>query len=130
METMDATTTSGMIHDAQRLGLNHHIDTDVSCDLEPPGISMLRIEVTPSAGGDTTFASMYAALETLSRLMQALLAGCSAVHAGDLPFRGAYKALHPAFSSWNYFPRTRSGWRVTTVGERPCLELPAPPATG
>ena len=58
---------------------------------------MLGIEVTPSAGGDTAFASMYAALQTLSRPMSAFLAGCSAVHAGDLPFRGAYKALHPAF---------------------------------
>ena len=41
--------------------------TDVSCDLEPSGISVLRIEVTPSCGGDTAFTSMYAALDTLSR---------------------------------------------------------------
>ena len=27
------------------------------------------------------------------------------------------------FASWDYFPQTRSGWRVTTAGERPYLEL-------
>ena len=180
--------------------------TDVSCDQEPPGISMLRIEVTPSAGGDTAFASMYAALDSLSPPMQSFLAGCSAVHAGDLPFRGAYKStskkeypvnVHPVlrthpltgrralyvnsgftdrikgltpreskallamlfdhiaygvefqcrvrwepdtetlwdnrctqhYASWDYFPETRSGWRVTTVGERPTLAPAAAPAT-
>jgi taurine dioxygenase len=26
-------------------------------------------------------------------------------------------------ASWDYFPETRSGWRVTTRGERPYLDL-------
>ncbi len=173
--------------------------TDVSCDLEPPGISMLRIEVVPSAGGDTAFASMYKAYEDLSKPMQEMLLNLEAVHSGDLPYRGSYKStstkvypvnLHPVirthpitgkralyvntgftdkikgvtgreskallallfdhiaynvefqcrvrwepqtitmwdnrctqhFASWDYFPETRSGWRVTTVGERPYLD--------
>ena len=34
------------------------------------------------------------------------------------------------FASWDYFPETRSGWRVTTVGERPYLEPAAASAAG
>lgn len=66
--------------------------TDVSCDEEPPAISMLRIEVTPPAGGDTAFASMYQAFESLSKPMQHLLLSLQAIHAGDLPWRGVYKS--------------------------------------
>lgn len=172
--------------------------TDVSCDATPPALSMLRIEVTPSCGGDTAFASMYEAYESLSEPMRGFLATLGAVHAGDLPFRGVYKnrsdkefprSVHPVVrthpltgrralfvnsgfterikgltpaesgallgllydhiargvefqcrvrwepntvtiwdnrcvqhhASWDYFPETRSGWRVTTVGERPEL---------
>jgi len=172
--------------------------TDVSCELEPPHISMLRIEVTPSCGGDTAYSSMYRAFETLSKSMQDYLRTLSAQHNGDLPFRGAYgstspdeypRNVHPVVcthpvtgkpalyvnsgftekikgltrhesdsllkmlfdhiasgvefqcrirwepntvtfwdnravqhhASWDYFPETRSGWRVTTQGERPFL---------
>ena len=170
--------------------------SDVSCDVEPPGISMLRIETVPSCGGDTAFASMYRAWETLSEPMRALLAERDAIHVGDLPWRGSYGSkstkeypvnVHPVVrthpigrrdalyvnagftdrikgvtkheseallrmlfdhialgvefqcrvqwgpntvtfwdnrcvqhhSSWDYFPETRSGWRVTTRGEQP-----------
>jgi taurine dioxygenase len=171
--------------------------SDVSCDERPPGLSMLRIEQTPPAGGDTVFASMYAAFETLSAAMQEFLLGLSAVHSGDTYYRGRYgyddsnrsypesehpvvrthpiskrKALyvnsmftsringltlresdallkllfdHVAYevmnqvrfhwepnsvalwdnrcvqhhASWDYFPETRHGYRVTTRGERP-----------
>ncbi|MEZ5376867.1 MAG: TauD/TfdA family dioxygenase [Acidimicrobiales bacterium] len=172
--------------------------SDVSCDAEPPGVSMLRMEITPSAGGDTAFASMVQAFESLSTTMQAFLLGLEAVHAGDLPWRGSYQNtsdkefpvnVHPVVrthpvtgrralyvnssfterikglkraesdallqmlfrhvadgvnfqcrvrweprtmtmwdnrtvqhhASWDYFPETRSGWRVTTRGERPFL---------
>jgi taurine dioxygenase len=176
--------------------------TDVSCDLEPPAISMLRIEITPSCGGDTAFASMYRAWDTLSAPMREFLGGLEAVHAGDLPWRGSYKSkatvdypvnIHPVarthpltgrtalyvnagftdrikgvtqseskalldmlfahialgvefqcrvrwepntitmwdnrcvqhHASWDYFPETRSGWRVTTQGERPYFDRTA-----
>lgn len=176
--------------------------SDVSCEAEPPHISMLRIEVTPSCGGDTAFASMYAAFDGLSASMQNYLMTLEASHVGDLPFRGAYgvksdkqfpvndhpvvcthpvtgrKALyvnsgftdrikglsrhesqvllkmlfdHVALgvefqcrvrwepntvtfwdnravqhhASWDYFPDTRSGWRVTTKGGRPYLDAAA-----
>lgn len=173
--------------------------TDVSCDLEPPAISMLRLEVVPPVGGDTAFASMYGAFDELSAPMRAFLMEREAIHAGDLPFRGLYKSkaaveypvnIHPVIRThpvtgrkllyvnsgfterikgirqqeskallnmlfdhigygidfqcrvhwkahtltmwdnrcvqhaacWDYAPETRSGWRVTTVGERPYLE--------
>jgi taurine dioxygenase len=56
--------------------------SDVSCEERPPAYSMLRIETTPPVGGDTVFASMYAAFETLSPPIQNLLVGLVAVHSG------------------------------------------------
>lgn len=173
--------------------------SDVSCDERPPALSMLRIETTPPVGGDTLFASMYGAYESLSSPMQQFLLGLRALHSSDHVYRGRYgyndddkqfpenehpvvrthpvtgrKALyvnsgftrriiglkgpesnallrflfdHVAYgvtfqvrfrwepgsvalwdnrcvqhhASWDYFPETRHGYRVTTVGERPFL---------
>lgn len=172
--------------------------TDVSCDPRPPGLSMLRIEEVPSAGGDTLWASMYEAYETLSPSLQQYLQTLTAVHSGERAYRGRYKEdggrdypinehpvirTHPrtgrkalyvngAFTvrikelktreseallrllydhiaygvrfqvrfhwepnsialwdnrcvqhhaSWDYFPETRHGYRVTTIGEVPTL---------
>src|SRR2546423_7420216 len=44
--------------------------TDVSCDVEPPMGSILYIRECPPRGGDTLFASMYAAYESLSDRMK------------------------------------------------------------
>lgn len=82
--------------------------SDVSCDLEPPGISILRIEVTPSCGGDTAFASMYQAWESLSEPMRTFLAGLSAIHAGDLPWRGAYGSKSTKEFPTNVHPIART----------------------
>ena len=55
--------------------------SDVSCELEPPKGSILRLtEVPASGGGDTLFASMYRAYETLSEPWQEFLCGLTAVH--------------------------------------------------
>jgi len=54
--------------------------SDVSSESEPPGLSMLRMEVVPSAGGDTLFANMYAAYESLSPAMQHFLETLTAKH--------------------------------------------------
>jgi len=64
--------------------------TDVSCDARPPALSMLRIEQPPPAGGDTVWASMYEAYESLSPSMQEYLSTLTAIHSGDRAYRGRY----------------------------------------
>ena len=56
--------------------------TDVSCEEAPPMGSMLYLTEVPPTGGDTMFASMYAAYDALSRPMQQFLEGLTAVHDG------------------------------------------------
>jgi taurine dioxygenase len=65
--------------------------SDVSCDAEPPMGSILYLtEVPPDGGGDTLFANMYMAYETLSEPIKKLLAGMRAVHDGERYYRGRY----------------------------------------
>ncbi len=64
--------------------------TDVSCDVEPPMGSILYIKTCPPKGGDTLFASMYAAYEALSDRMKAYLDGLTAHHSGEHVYRGTY----------------------------------------
>jgi len=64
--------------------------SDVSCDPEPPMGSILYIKTCPPKGGDTLFASMYAAYESLSDRMKAYLDGLMAVHDGEENYRGTY----------------------------------------
>ncbi|MPZ59214.1 MAG: taurine dioxygenase [Rhizobiales bacterium] len=64
--------------------------SDVSCDEEPPMGSILYIKQCPPHGGDTLFASMYAAYDALSDRMKAYLAGLTAIHDGDPVYRGLF----------------------------------------
>ena len=61
--------------------------TDLSCDPVPPMGSILNIQVLPPLGGDTMFASMYAAYDGLSDRMKAYLAGLTATHDGGKAFK-------------------------------------------
>jgi taurine dioxygenase len=61
--------------------------SDLTCDLEPPLGSILRLHTVPESGGDTLFASMYAAYEALSPRMQAYLEGLTAIHDADHVYR-------------------------------------------
>ena len=61
--------------------------SDVSCESEPPMGSILRIHTLPAVGGDTLFASMYAAHEALSEPMKVFLSGLSAIHDGAPYYR-------------------------------------------
>jgi len=54
--------------------------TDISSEERPPSLSMLRMEIVPSSGGDTLFCDMYQAFESLSPTMQAFLLQLSARH--------------------------------------------------
>ncbi len=65
--------------------------SDVSCDEAPPMGSILYIKQCPPKGGDTLFASSYAAYEALSDRMKAYLEGLKAVHDGEGVYRGLYK---------------------------------------
>lgn len=77
--------------------------SDVSADEEPPLGSFLHLHQVPSQGGDTLFASMYAAYEGLSSSIQDLLMGLKARHVSDYtnfygnhqPQRAFPSATHP-----------------------------------
>src|SRR5918995_1467016 len=77
--------------------------TDVSCDVEPPMGSILYIKQCPPRGGDTLFANMYAAYESLSDRMKTYLDGLTALHDGESTYRGLYAnygvADRPAYPS-------------------------------
>jgi len=61
--------------------------SDVSCEEEPPMGSLLYITtVPPQGGGDTLFADMYRAYESLSEPIRKMLAGMTAVHDGKHVF--------------------------------------------
>lgn len=57
--------------------------SDVSCDPEPPDGSILLLNtVPPDGGGDTMFANMQAAYDSLSPALQEFLGTLSATHSG------------------------------------------------
>jgi taurine dioxygenase len=64
--------------------------TDVSCEPEPPMGSILYIRTCPQHGGDTLFASMYAAYDALSDRMKKYLDGLTAFHDSEQVYRGTY----------------------------------------
>lgn len=67
--------------------------SDVSCEFEPPMGSMLHMTVLPSHGaGDTLFANMYHAYETLSDRIKDLISGLVAVHDGSHVYDKSDKA--------------------------------------
>ena len=65
--------------------------SDVSCDPEPPMGSILYMkELPPDGGGNTLFANMYRAYETLSAPIQRLCEGLTAVHDGAQVYGGRF----------------------------------------
>jgi len=80
--------------------------TDVTFEPEPPMASILRAVKVPDAGGDTMWASMYAAYDALSDKMKEILGGLSAMHdpgffrqiarkQGNLEFAEREQVCHP-----------------------------------
>jgi taurine dioxygenase len=67
-----------LAHETVNFGGIWHSDTAYLA--EPPMASMLIAREVPPAGGDTEFANMYLAYETLSEGMKRLLAGLQAVN--------------------------------------------------
>jgi len=64
--------------------------SDVSCDQVPPMGSILYLLEVPRVGGDTLFASMYAAYDALSGPIKQLLEPLTAVHDGGHYYAGRY----------------------------------------
>ena len=70
--------------------------TDHSYDLDPAMGSVLLARETPPTGGDTLFASMYSAYETLSDGLKRTLAGLRAVHSSRHVFGAAAERFKDA----------------------------------
>lgn len=69
--------------DSKSVSGNETWHTDQSCNELPPMGTCLYIHtVPPDGGGDTLFASMYAAYDALSQPMKRYLAGMTAIHDG------------------------------------------------
>lgn len=66
-------------------GDNWH--SDLTCNEVPPMGSILYLPIVPEVGGDTLFASMYAAYDALSEKMKDYLDGMMAVHDGEHVYR-------------------------------------------
>ncbi len=79
-------------------GENWH--SDASYEPAPPWGTMLHLIEAPSVGGDTLFANMYRAYETLSDGMKRFLAGLTAIHDRDF-FDGKTAAAYGGGASTN-----------------------------
>lgn len=88
-EIMELYTDENSQHIA---GENWH--SDVSCDSEPPLGTILYMLEVPPVGGDTLFANMVVAFESLSAPMQRFLEEMTAVHDGEHHYRGRYEGVN------------------------------------
>jgi alpha-ketoglutarate-dependent taurine dioxygenase len=73
---------------------------DVTFMATPPLGSLLQAKVVPPAGGDTMFADLQRAYETLSAPMQSLVDGVRAVHDGRAEF-ARFLATNPDGGMWD-----------------------------
>jgi taurine dioxygenase len=79
----------------QRANIGGSWHTDHSYDETPAMGSMLYALEVPEVGGDTLFASMYRAYETLSQGMKSVLSGLDAVHSSRHVFGDSRKREEP-----------------------------------
>ena len=98
--------------------------TDVSCDVEPPMGSILYIKQCPPRGGDTLFANMYAAYESLSDRMKAYLDGLTALHDGEPAYRGLYANYGVADKPSLSARRASGGAHASGDGQEGALRQP------
>jgi len=104
--------------------------SDVSCEEAPPMGSILYLQEAPPVGGDTLFASMYAAYEALSEPVRRFLEPLTAVHDGGHYYEGRYGAPGPS----RVYPRAEhpvvcahpvTGRRVLFVNRMLTTRIPA-----
>ena len=82
--------------------------TDVSCDSSRRWAAFSISSNVRRSGGDTLFASMYAAYDALSDRMKAYLEGLTAVHDGEDVYRGLYTNHRRRRQAGIRAPNTRS----------------------
>ncbi|KAI8354588.1 hypothetical protein EDC96DRAFT_466168 [Choanephora cucurbitarum] len=68
--------------------------SDVTYELQPPGLTLLKIDTLPPTGGDTLWSSGYAAYDRLSAPFKKFLEGLEAVHDGYYQVEEANLANH------------------------------------
>lgn len=95
--------------------------SDVSCRAEPPMGSILRMFAVPEAGGDTLFANMYAAYDTLSDRMKQYVEDLSALHDGGPYYRDVNRALGREAEGKSYPVAEHPVVRTHPVTGRRCL---------
>lgn len=78
-------------HEHTRVAAGNRWHSDVSCDEAPPSATILQLHDLPPSGGDTLFASMYAAFDALSEPMKRLLEGMTAHHSGEWSYKKLFK---------------------------------------
>jgi TfdA family taurine catabolism dioxygenase TauD len=83
--------------------------------------SILYLHTVPPVGGDTLFASQYAAYDALSPRMKAYLEGLTATHSGEHVYR-ATNVLVGRDDRGKVFPKAAPGAYVRRDGR----ECPAP----
>ena len=77
--------------ESSRFVAGEHWHSDVSCSEEPPMGSILHLHQVPAVGGDTLFASMYAAYEAISEPIRRMLDGLTAIHDGGHYYEDRYE---------------------------------------
>lgn len=105
--------------DGSNMSKNYNADiwhSDVTFTPSPPLGSVLRAVVLPEVGGDTLWASMYAAYEALSSRVQRLIDDMTAVHDSSQSVSHRANAANA-----NYEPTTHPVVRVHPVTGRKAL---------
>lgn len=80
--------SKGRTHDAE-----HYWHTDVTYQEAPSMASILVAKKIPESGGDTLFASMYTAYDTLSPLIQKMLESLTAQHSFERGWATTFRML-------------------------------------
>jgi taurine dioxygenase len=83
-----------------RVAAGNRWHSDVSCDEQPPQASILQLHEVPALGGDTLFASLYAAYDALSPQMKQYLDGMTARHSGEESYRNLFQMKTAPGSAW------------------------------
>jgi taurine dioxygenase len=83
-----------------RVAAGNRWHSDVSCDDRPPQASIFQLHQVPNVGGDTLFASLYAAYDALSPQMKQYLDGMTAHHSGEESYRKLFQMKTAPGSAW------------------------------